>query len=594
MTPAIPLQDDTSYSSRVHASGLVPKLVGTDMELGNFIVIPGTERETSRAAARALLAEIPGVAARAAASSATGSTYSWGVDSGTEVSADPQDWGRRFLTSGGAAYIDLEHLELCSAETVDALDLVASVHALFRLARRACAAANAKLPQGWRIHVLANNSDGKGNSWGSHLSFLVSRSAYDRIFSRRLHHLLWLASYQTSSIVFTGQGKVGAENGRPPIAFQLSQRADFFEALLGWQTTYHRPIVNSRDEALCDEWAGGSQARGTVSGLARLHSIFFDHTLCHTATFLKIGVMQIVLAMLEAGRVNTSVLLADPVQAAQDWSRDLTLRQCAETLSGTRLSALEMQEIFCQEARRFVDAGHCDGIVPHAHEILRCWEETLILLQAGNLDALAPRLDWVRKFLLLQRAVTTSRCSWDAPAIKRLDHQWANLDLDSGLYWACERAGLTESLVTGEHIRRRETSPPENTRAWARSLLLLAAGPDEVESVDWDSIHFRLRDRLHPARAEYYRVSLANPLGHTRTELDRVWPASGSLKDLLPIFGAVAGAVPAVSSGLGERLAPETGVAQRGRAHPSAGLGGAADSGSAASDAGTDRPESTS
>lgn len=118
-------------------------------------------------------------------------------------------------------------------------------------------------------------------------------------------------------------------------------------------------------------------------------------------------------------------------------------------------------------------------------------------------------------------------CAWDAPAIKRLDHQWGNLDPDLGLYWACERAGLQEAIVTEEQIRRRATAPPEDSRAWARSLLLLAAGPDEVESVDWDGIRFRLRDRGHPDLATHYWVSLANPLRHTRAELDGIWPARG-------------------------------------------------------------------
>lgn len=68
-------------------------------------------------------------------------------------------------------------------------------------------------------------------------------------------------------------------------------------------------------------------------GFARLHSIFFDHTLSHVATFLKVGVMQVVLAMLEAGRVNMGVLLADPVQAVRDCRQRSHLRGlCGDVL----------------------------------------------------------------------------------------------------------------------------------------------------------------------------------------------------------------------------------------------------------------------
>src|SRR2546428_12810018 len=101
---------------------------------------------------------------------------------------------------------------------------------------------------------------------------------WDNLFIRRMHHMLYLAAYQASSIVFTGQGKVGTQNGRPPVPYQISQRADFFETLTGIQTTFNRPIVNSRDEALCGPWTYGVVS-DPGSGYARLHVIFFDNVL---------------------------------------------------------------------------------------------------------------------------------------------------------------------------------------------------------------------------------------------------------------------------------------------------------------------------
>ena len=43
-----------------------------------------------------------------------------------------------------------------------------------------------------------------------------------------------------------------ARTGAVPVAFQLSQRADFFEEEVGLETTLKRPIVNTRDEPHCD------------------------------------------------------------------------------------------------------------------------------------------------------------------------------------------------------------------------------------------------------------------------------------------------------------------------------------------------------
>src|SRR5262249_514622 len=155
----------------------------------------------------------------------------------------------------------------------------------------------------------------------------------------KLHHLLYLAAYQASCIVFTGQGKVGAENGAAPVAFQLSQRADFCETLVGEQTTFRRPLVNSRDEALC----GGIPATAdpAAADMARLHCIFFDNTLSQGASLLKVGVMQVILAMIEAEYINLNLLLDNPLEALRRWSHDPTLQTHAPMAAGTKLTAVE-------------------------------------------------------------------------------------------------------------------------------------------------------------------------------------------------------------------------------------------------------------
>ena len=412
----------------------LPKLCGLDSELGNALFgleglegLEGFERferagGTGYEASRALIREFDGLPGDARDVDCAGGVSEWsgGYRAAGATAAprsyDPQDWNRRFLpANGGCAYIDLDHLELCIPEVLGAHDHVAAWHAMLRLARAALARANAKLPPGQVIRVLVNNSDGGGHSYGSHLNFMVTRRSWDNIFDRRLHHLLYLAAFQVSSIVFTGQGKVGSENGAPPVDFQLSQRADFFERLIGAQTTYLRPIVNSRDEPLCGR-------RNDNPNAARLHVIFFDNTLSHAATLLKVGVMQIVLAMIEAEQVATRLILDDPLAAVVRWSHDPGLTARARLGSGRELTAVELQLEFLAEARRFAARGGCDGIVPRAGEILALWEDTLGKLQAGDLPALASRLDWVLKRSLIERAMRRRpELGWRDPEIKHLD-----------------------------------------------------------------------------------------------------------------------------------------------------------------------------
>ncbi|MBM3882255.1 MAG: hypothetical protein FJ387_21470 [Verrucomicrobia bacterium] len=548
--PGQPTAPHTERGAPLHAGP--PVLCGGDFEFGNFIedsAADGPARPFE--ASLALLREIDGVHSRrhsTAGSGARGAGWStpshtqfWSTPSHTPADdavgptnlADAQDWGRKFLLNGGCAYIDLNHLELCTPEVRNALDFVAATHACFRIAQRACAAANAALPDGRRLHVLANNSDGQGNSYGTHLNFLISRATFENIFSHRIHYQLWLATYQASSIVFTGQGKVGAENDRPPVPYQLSQRADFLEVICGPQTTFRRPLVNSRDEPLCGAWRAPAGGGSLTDHLARLHVIFYDQTLCHHATFLKVGIMQLLLAMLEADRLDAKTLLAEPVQAVVDWSHDPSLQHRAPMISGQRLTAVETQMRYFDAAQQFVDRGQADGVVPHARQILLRWGQTLAQLRARDLDALAPRLDWVRKLHLIEQAMKPGELGWDSPAIKYLDHMYSNLDPIRGLYLACEARGLVERLVAEEQIQHFIKYAPTDTRAWGRSLLLLLADLEEIDSVDWDAIGFRLPPEHGSCFTRYRTVQLANPLRYTKAELDALWPASGRLEEVI-------------------------------------------------------------
>ena len=539
----------------------LPKLCGGDIELGNFLTGVESLDGTGNRAAVALLKKINGVSGRTRQTGSTCDCAECRAQAGRQFagsgyasstsgyysgygSYDPQDWMRTFLPqNGGCVYIDLDHLELCLPEVLSARDHVAAWHGMLRIAAHAQTAANAELPAGQKVHVLANNTDGHGASFGSHLDFLITRLAWENIFNRRLQYLLFLAAYQASSIIFTGQGKVGSDciGEGQACDYQISQRADFMEVLMGVQTTYNRPMVNSRDEPLCG--TGRFDPESPAHSMARLHVIFYDSTLCHVSSLLKVGVMQILLAMIEAEKINPELILDDPVSAVGTWSRDLRLSERVKLASGKVVTAVELQLRFLNEAEAFVKAGGCEGIVPEARLILDLWIDTLMKLKARDFAALAPRLDWVLKLSLLERAMKQRpELTWASPAIKHLDHSYSSLD--GGLYQACERGGAVERIVSEEDIQRFVDEPPENTRAYARSRLLRIAGPDRIDHVDWDEVTFKLRNGWPSRRT----VHLANPLGFTKDKVRFLETAT--LDDAMDVLGAETPAVsvPAVAT----------------------------------------------
>ncbi|MCR9096669.1 MAG: proteasome accessory factor PafA2 family protein [bacterium] len=496
----------------------VPKLVGADFELGNFILGLEARDGTGREASRALLAEVDGVPAKNRSYRSSSSVvsydgfggeyggaygYGWGDWYGGSA-RDPQDQGRVFLESNGASvYIDLDHLECAVPEVLSAFDLAAASAAMLRIAREAQVRANEKLPAGQSLQVLINNSDSLSHSYGSHLNFLVSRAAWEDILERRPHFLQFLATHQLSSMIYSGQGKVGSENGRPDVNYQISQRADFLETVAATQTTFRRPIVNARDETLC----------GDSGELARLHCISFDNTLCFGASILKVGAMQIVLAMIEAEDVDTRCSVDDLVGAAVAWSHDPSLERRVRRVEGGEATAIETQQRILEHAFAHRDR-HGFETVPRADEILALWDDTLSRLAGGDRDALAGRIDWILKERILERALEQrDDLDWKSPELKYLDQIYSSLDPEEGLFWPHLRSGLVERWISEEEIERFLHEPPENTRAWTRAMVLRRFERHEILKVDWDEITILLDTRT--GRQEF-TLRLDDPLGFTR------------------------------------------------------------------------------
>ena len=562
----------------------VPKLIGADIELGNCVVGVNRPNGTGYLAARMLLREIPGAAnpedydpgddgeapevqadddaydvqepCESAGGYAPGVTtygqsgynqgygYGYGYGLGYDSEAaryNPQDWGRKWLRNGGCTYIDLGHLEGCMPEMLSAFDHVAGWHAMLRIVRGAQQRAQATLPQGQSLEVLVNNSDGQGNSYGSHTNFLVTRACWDNIFHHKLHHMLYLATYMTSSIVFTGSGKVGSENGQPDVDYQLAQRADFDETITGVQTTHNRPIVNSRDETLCGRTIWGTADAAARSDLARLHVIFFDNTLCHVSTLLKMGVTQIILAMIEQEQVDATLILDDPLTALHTWSHDPDCQAVARLIDGRQFSAVEIQQMFFDRAKAFVDAGRADGLVPRAGEILDLWGQTLAELRAWDVDALVGKLDHVLKRCILEDVISRRGLAWNSDEIRYLDQIYGSLKPSQGLYRLYENE-LVRKVVSSEVIERFVHEPPSDTRAYLRGHLVRRVNGEALTSMDWDTVRMKFADP--DAKSTWltqrrYVLPMADPLAFTEAQCGKVLAEDKPIVETLEALGMV-------------------------------------------------------
>jgi proteasome accessory factor A len=241
--------------------------------------------------------------------------------------------------------------------------------------------------------------------------------------------------------------------------------------------------------------------------------------------------MQIVLAMLESGYVNMERILDDPLEAVVHWSHGADLEKRCLLVNRESVTAVELQRGYLADARVAFEAGVLDT-VPRADEIIDLWAETLGLLAAGDLEALAGRLDWVLKLHAIEHCLSQRpELDWDSPEIKFLEQIYSSLDPADGLYWAYEQSGLGERLVTDEEIEAFVSGPPTDTRAWTRAMLLRALAPEDIDDIDWHLIEVSRRGE--DGLREIVRVSLGDPLGGTRADNEPVFSSCETTEQIL-------------------------------------------------------------
>ncbi|MGA1361641.1 MAG: depupylase/deamidase Dop [Ilumatobacteraceae bacterium] len=414
------------------------------------------------------------------------------------------------LTNGARYYVDHAHPELSTPECASPSQVVLHDRAGELIIAESMRRALARLPLGSELVAYKNNSDGKGNSYGCHENYLVSREVpFGRVQTAMLAHLV-------SRQVFCGSGKVGVEmprQGEPRPWFQLSQRADFFEEEVGLETTIRRPIVNTRDEP-----------HANPARYRRLHVIAGDANMSQVATWLKVGTTALVLSCVEDGMFPDGLRPVDPVAAVRAVSHDISLGTAVETTDGRHLTALEIQFGILSAVRRWLEVSDDDTVAGESARIIREWQSVLDGL-ASDPGSVADTVDWVAKHRLVDAYARRHALNRDDPRLRAIDLQYHDMRPDRSL---SARSGL-RTLVDDEAAGLARSEPPADTRAWFRGACI-ARWPDRVVSANWDGIVFDTQDGL-------VRVPMEEPLKGTRHLVGGLLSASATVEELLERLG---------------------------------------------------------
>jgi Pup amidohydrolase len=394
------------------------------------------------------------------------------------------------LTNGARLYVDHAHPEYSTPECRTPRDALLWDKAGELIMRDAAERAAAQ-PNARPILLYKNNTDNKGASYGAHENYLMRRQTP---FGDIVRHI---TPFFVSRQVITGAGRVGIGQDGASHGFQISQRADYFEVEVGLETTLKRPIVNTRDEPHADP-----------DKYRRLHVIIGDANLCEIPAYLKLGMTSLVLAMIEDRFLPDDLTLAKPVRSLHEISHDLTLQQTVELKDGRRMTAVQIQLEYLEQARKFVEDRYGADADEQTVDILDRWESVLTRLERDPMEC-KHELDWVAKLALLESYRQRDGLEWDHPKLHLIDLQYADIRPDKGLYHRLVRLGSVDRLLDDAEVRRAVDRPPSDTRAYFRGRCLEKYA-DQVAAASWDSVIFDL-----PGRDSLQRVPTMEPLRGT-------------------------------------------------------------------------------
>ena len=461
--------------------------------------------------------------------------------SGGEADPPPAPWGSRarpsaaeaalprattaVLVNGARLYVDHAHPEYSSPEVLTPRDALVWDRAGEVVVRRAMTAlsdggGSAGAPEG--IVLYKNNVDGKGASYGSHENYLVRRDVpFEELAAV-------LTPFLVTRPVLAGAGRVGLGQHSQRPGFQISQRADYVESEIGLQTTFNRPIINTRDEP----HANGARWR-------RLHVINGDANRFDVPIYLKVATTDLLVWLLEQAHAEGSgvlkdtmsdlgslAIIGDPVEEHWAVSHDPTLSYELTTQGGA-MSALAIQRAYLEIITPVVKrTGERE-----AQRALLLWGQILDALEQWRSDGSGPAaqlVEWVAKYELCEGMRRRSGTGWDDPRLAALDIQWADLRPGRSVVDKLDAAGRIHRLVTEAEVQRAADVAPEGTRATIRGTAINRY--PQIVSASWTCLVLDV-----PGAPDLLRLHLPDDVavgaGETATILEEIGRRAAPARD---------------------------------------------------------------
>jgi proteasome accessory factor A len=401
-----------------------------------------------------------------------------------------------FLMNGARLYIDAvgSHLEYATAECRKLTDVVAND----RAGQRQIVRAINDLNLSDAVSVYNNSVDHfGGHTFGCHENYLV-RADDDFLNSS----VQMLYPFLVTRQIFSGVGRVGGHiltaGMRPSyqeltdnpvdyiwvshvysvipddrVDFQLSQRADHIIKAIASRVRFNRALINPKWEHFYSH-----------EGMTRLHLLFGESNQNEFAYALKVGTTVLVLRLLEEHVVPGWMVLAQPLIALREVSRDPSYRWMVSLSDGGTISSIDLQREYLKLAQRYRgDSDQVDWILDN-------WEDVLNGLATDPMS-MGNRIDWVAKRQIVEQYMQEEGLQWGDEALYSVDLEYHNIDPEKSLFHAWQDMGKTRRILDDLDIVTAMTDPPQDTRAKGRSKLVehvLARKNPRFYLFDWNGV----------------------------------------------------------------------------------------------------------
>jgi proteasome accessory factor A len=208
-------------------------------------------------------------------------------------------------------------------------------------------------------------------------------------------------------------------------------------------------------------------------------------------TFMKVGITDLVLRMVEANTVMRDLSLENPIRAIREISHDTTCTRTVKLANGRELSALELQTEYYEKTARFIERRGADDT---SALLLQEWAEALDALRDDKPERLVRKVDWVTKRVMIERYMAKHDLPLGSPRIALLDLAYHDVNRERGLFYLLERSGAVDRVVGDDVIETAMRQPPQTTRAKLRGDFIRQAKAKRRDyTVDW--VHLKLNDQ---------------------------------------------------------------------------------------------------